>query len=48
MFAWIADLFQSNYGNKLEQYILSKYPQHGGDVERLTLEYHRKVNTSWL
>lgn len=48
MLSWFKSLFQSSYGSRLEQYIISKYPQHTGDVERLTLEYHRKVNASWI
>jgi hypothetical protein len=48
MIGWLTGLFQSNYGSELEYYILSKYPQNTGDVERLTLEFNRKVGTSWL
>ena len=48
MFKWLTDLFQSNYGSRLEQYILSKYPQSVGDVDRLTLEFNRKVEAPWL
>ena len=48
MIRWLSGLFQSNYGYELECYILSKHPQNTGDVERLTLEFNRKVGTSWL
>jgi hypothetical protein len=48
MFKWLTDFLQSNYGSELEQYILSKYPQNTGDVDRLTLEFNRKVEASWL
>ena len=48
MFKWFTGFLQSNYGSELEQYILSKYPQNTGDVDRLTLEFNRKVEASWL
>jgi hypothetical protein len=48
MFKWLTDLFQFNYGSELEHYILSKYPQNVGDVDRLTLEFNRKAEASWL
>jgi hypothetical protein len=48
MWNWLTDLFQSNYVSRLEQYILSKYPQNAGDVERLTQEYARWASQSWI
>jgi hypothetical protein len=33
---------QRTYGSSLEQYIADNNPQHTGDVERLTVEYHLK------
>ena len=34
---------KGTYGSNLEQYIVDHNPQHSGDVERLTAEYHLKV-----
>jgi hypothetical protein len=36
------------YGSSLEHYITSRNPQHSGDVERLTVEYHMKVSRGLL
>lgn len=33
---------QRTLGSSLEQYISDNNPQHNGDVERLTVEYHMK------
>ena len=35
-------LAHDTYGNSLEQYIMSRNPQHPSDVERLTIEYQRQ------
>lgn len=36
------------YGSDLEKYIVSKNPQHAGDVERLTTEYNRmQLKKGW-
>lgn len=48
MSKWFKSLFGTTHGSNLEKYIVSKYPQHNGDVDRLTLEYYRKSNTSWI
>jgi hypothetical protein len=34
---------EKTYGSSLEQYISERNPQHGGDVERLTVEYNMKA-----
>lgn len=34
---------QRTLGSSLEQYITDNNPQHNGDVERLTVEYHMKA-----
>lgn len=39
---WLATLKEKTYGSSLEQYIVDHNPQHSGDVERLTVEYHMK------
>lgn len=33
---------KNTYGSNLENYINSKHPQHSGDVDRLTNEFHWK------
>jgi len=38
----------TTYGSSLEHYITSRNPQHSGDVERLTVEYHMKVSKGVL
>jgi hypothetical protein len=38
----------NSYGSSLEHYITSRNPQHSGDVERLTVEYHMKVSRGIL
>ncbi len=38
---WVARS-QRTLGSSLEQYISDHNPQHNGDVERLTVEYHMK------
>jgi len=38
----------NSYGSNLEHYITSRNPQHSGDVERLTVEYHMKVSRGIL
>ena len=38
----------TTYGSSLEHYITSQNPQHSGDVERLTVEYHMKVSRGLL
>jgi hypothetical protein len=40
-FGFIA-MFADTYGSDLEKYIVSRNPQHAGDVERLTVEYNQK------
>ena len=37
-----------SYGTELEKYIVSKNPQHTGDVDRLALEYNRKLQQGFL
>jgi hypothetical protein len=42
----IRNLFKNKtYGSELEQYIVSRYPQNSGDVERYTLEYHYRKDS---
>ena len=38
----------NSYGSSLENYITSRNPQHSGDVERFTVEYHMKVSRGIL
>ena len=37
-----------SYGTELEKYIASHNPQDTGDVERLALEYNRKLKEGFL
>lgn len=37
-----------SYGTELEKYIVSHNPQDTGDVERLALEYNRKIKEGFL
>jgi hypothetical protein len=38
-------LFGSNsYGSSLEKYIIARNPQHAGDIDRLTLDYHHQIS----
>jgi hypothetical protein len=37
-----------SYGTQLEKYIVSCNPQDIGDVERLALEYNRKLKEGFL
>lgn len=39
---------QDTYGRSLENYITSRNPQHPGDIERLTIQYQREQERSFL
>lgn len=36
--------FANSYSSKLEEYIVSHNPQTEADVERLTIEFHRRMS----
>ena len=36
--------FADSYSSKLEEYIVSHDPQNEADVERLTIEFHRRMS----
>jgi hypothetical protein len=45
----LAEMFpNSNYQSRLEEYIISKYPQSAGDIDRLQKEYTYKQQGTWL
>ena len=35
--------FSDSYSSKLEEYIVSHNPQNEADIERLTMEYHKRM-----
>lgn len=35
--------FSNRYSSELEKYIVSHNPQSEADIERLTVEYHKKL-----
>jgi len=44
----LADVFLKNdYQSRLEQYIISRYPQNTADVEMFTREYNQRQG-GWL
>jgi len=44
----LAEMFpKQDYQNRLEQYIISRYPQSAADVEMLTREYGQRQG-GWL
>ena len=36
--------FADSYSSKLEEYIVSSNPQSEADIERLTIEFHRRMS----
>jgi hypothetical protein len=36
--------FSNSYSSRLEEYIVSRNPQSEADVERLTIEFHRRMS----
>jgi len=36
--------FKDSYSSRLEEYIISHNPQTEADVERLTIEFHKRMS----
>lgn len=41
-------LAHDTYGRSLEHYILSRNPQHPGDIDRLTIQFQREQERKFL
>lgn len=39
---------EENYGRTLENYIMRHNPQNAGDIERLTVQFHRDQERNFI